>query len=125
MHRGWKVGLMALNRRTLGALIALVIVVAAFGAGYRVATVNAERAPVYTGQGYVGADQATFESGDTFYGFTSSVAWTDETGSFHDSGWPACLTKLQEVSSVRFAAQTIWVGQIGTAQVVWVDCQAH
>jgi hypothetical protein len=116
---------MAVNRRTFGALIALVIVVAAFGAGYRVASMNAERASVYTGRGYVGADLATFEVGDTAYGFRSSVAWTDAAGTFHDSGWPACLTRLQEINSVRFAADTIWSGDVGTAQVVWVDCQAH
>lgn len=116
---------MATDRRTAGALVALVIVVAAFGAGYRVAMVNAERAPVYAGDGYVGADQATFEAGDTSYGFSSSVAWTDEAGSFHDAGWPACLTTLQEVTAVRFAGEILWVGEVGTAQVVWVGCRAY
>jgi len=73
----------------------------------------------------VGADQASFQVGDTWYGFESSVSWTDSAGSFHDSGRPECLPMLQEVTRVRFAATTTWVGQVGVAHVVWVDCQSH
>lgn len=116
---------MASKRLPLGALVALFIVVAAFGAGYRIAAYNGEHPPVYTADGYVGADQATFRVGDTAYGFRSTVTWTDSAGSFHDGGWPACLPKVQEVTGVRFAGATLWVDQIGFTQVVWVDCQAH
>ena len=116
---------MTTNRRALGAFVVILIVLAAFGAGYRIATVNAERPSVYTGIGYVGEDQATFEAGDTSYGFRSAVSWTDGSGSFHAGGWPECLPKLQAVTGVRFAATTIWVDQIGFSQVVWVDCKPH
>jgi hypothetical protein len=106
-----------------GAAIALLIAVAAFGAGYWIGGDRLGHAPVYTGDGYVGADQASLQVGDTWYGFESSVSWTDSAGSFHDSGWPDCLPKLQAVTGVRFAALTTWVAQVGIAQVVWVDCQ--
>ncbi len=116
---------MITKQRALGALVVVLLAVAAFGAGYRVGGDNAAHPPVYVADGYVGADQASFQVGDTSYAFASSVSWTDDAGSFHDSGWPACLAKLQAVSGVRFAAATTWVGAIGLAHVVWVDCQDH
>jgi hypothetical protein len=116
---------MTTKQRSLSAVVAVVIAVAAFGAGYVIGGDNAAHPPVYTADGYVGADQASFQVGDTTYGFESSVSWTDSAGSFHDGGWPECLPKLQEVAGVRFAAATLWVGQVGASEVVWVDCQSH
>ena len=93
-----------------------------FGGGYMAAAQNAH-VPVFTADGYVGADQASFVIGDTTYGFRSSVAWRDAAGSEHDSGWPACLPKLQAVQDVRFAGAVLRYGTTGAAEVVWVDCQ--
>jgi hypothetical protein len=120
-----KKGRMTTRRRSLGALVALLIVGAAFAAGYRVGGDSAAHPPVYIADGHVGADQASFQVGDTTYGFDSSVSWTDSAGSFHDSGWPGCLPKLQLVTGVRFAAAALWVGQVGVSPVVWVDCRSH
>jgi hypothetical protein len=116
---------MTTRQRSLGALGAVLIVIAAFGAGYRIGGDSATHPPVYTADGHVGADQASFQVGGTTYGFVSSVSWTDSAGSFHDSGWPGCLPKLQLVTGVRFAAATVWVGQAGVSPVLWVDCQSH
>ncbi len=116
---------MVVNGRTLGALAALLIAVCAFGAGFWVRGDGAGRPPVYTADGYVGADVATFSVGDTAFGFRHSVAWTDSAGTFHESGWPECLPKVQAVTGVRFAAEVLWVGQVGWSQVIWVDCQSH
>jgi hypothetical protein len=113
------------KKRRTWALAGVLIAVAALGAGYLIGADAGAHPPVYTASGYVGADQASFLVGDTTYGFRSSVSWTDSVGSFHDSGWPQCLAKLKEVAGVRFAATTIWVGQVGISQVVWVDCQSH
>jgi len=116
---------MTTKQRTLAVLAAVVITLTVFGAGYAVGDNRATHPPVYTGDGYVGADQASFQVGDMWYGFRSSVAWTDQTGNWHDSGWPVCLPKLQTVSGVRFVGTTIWAGNIGQAQVIWVDCQGR
>ena len=114
---------MVSSRQQLLGLVVAVVVVAAFGAGYLIGGGAAAHPPVYTGDGYVGADQASFEVGDTTYGFESTVNWTDSGGAFHDGGWPDCLPKLQQVTGVRFAASTVWVGNVGVAEVLWVDCQ--
>jgi hypothetical protein len=107
-------------RRWATALLAVVLV---FGAGYWVGGERALHLPTYIGDGYVGADQASFQVGDTWYGFESSVAWTDGSGAEHSEGWPACLPKLHDVKHVRFAGAVMWHGGSGEATVVWVDCQ--
>ena len=116
---------MTAKQRTLAVLAIVFVTLTAFGVGYAVGGNNATHPPVFVADGHVGADQASFQVGDTWYGFDSSVSWTDSAGSFHDSGWPECLPMLQEVTRVRFAATTTWVGQVGVAHVVWVDCQNH
>ena len=94
-----------------------------FGAGYWIGGQQALHLPIYTADGYVGADQASFLVGDTTYGFESSVAWTDAAGSDHPNGWPDCLPKLHEVKQVRFSGAVLWHGSSGEAHVTWVDCQ--
>lgn len=102
---------------------AVLIAAGAFGAGYGLARGGAEQVPIYTADGHVGADQASFTVGDTTYGFESSVAWRDSTGAEHPGGWPSCLPKLQTVTDVRFAGADLRYGSSGSALVVWVDCQ--
>jgi len=94
-----------------------------FGAGHWIGGQQALHPPIYTADGYVGADQASFLVGDTWYGFESSVAWTDEAGAEHLGGWPDCLPKLKEVKHVRFSAAVLWHGTTGIGRVVWVDCK--
>ena len=114
-----------MRRQSLGVLLVAVIAIAAFGAGYLVRGIGGVHATMYVGDGHVGADQATFEAAGTYFGMDASVAWTDDTGTYHDGGWPSCLPKEQVVSGVRFAGATIWSGDIGQARVTWVDCQVH
>ena len=109
----------------MAGLAALLVAAAVFGSGYLAGDHAAIHPSVLVGDGYVGADQASFQVGDTWYGFQSSVSWTDSAGSFHESGWPACLPRIQAVSGVRFEVTTFWAGNIGLSPVVWVDCQAH
>ncbi len=116
---------MTMKHGIMAGLAALVVAVAMFGAGFLAGGNAATHPTVYVGDGYVGADVATFQVGDTAYGFRSSVNWTDSAGSFHDGGWPACLPKVQAVTGVRFERTTVWAGNIGFTQVVWVDCQAY
>ena len=116
---------MTTRQGALGLLGALIVAGAAFGLGARVGADAATHPAVLVGDGYVGADEASFQVGDTVYGFRSAVNWTDSAGSFHDQGWPDCLPKLQAVRGVRFVAQTVWLGTVGTTDVVWVDCRGR
>ena len=110
-------------RYGLTALAAALLAAAAFGAGLFVAGDHSLHPSIYTADGYVGGDQASFQVGDAWYGFESTVSWTDRDGSFHEDGWPECLPKVQEVKGVRIAASVIWVDGIGTSRVLWVDCR--
>lgn len=103
--------------------VALLALGLAFAAGYLVRDASHPGLTIYTGSGYVGADQASFQVGDTWYGFESSVAWTDRAGAEHANGWPACLPRLQSVQNVRFGGAVIWHGTTGEALVLWVDCR--
>jgi hypothetical protein len=117
MARSWVV---------LAAVVAVVMAAAAFGAGYWVGSDGGKIRPsIYTGDGYAGADQTSLTVGETTYGFKSTVMWTDSDGSFHQDGWPECLPKVSEVKNVRFAAAVLWVEDIGSAQVIWVDCRGR
>ena len=116
---------MTTRQRTLTVVAAALLLIVAFGGGYAAGENSATHPSVSIGDGYVGADQASFQVGDTWYGFRSSVSWTDEAGSLHDSGWPACLPKLQTVTGVRFVGTMVWADNVGSAQVVWVDCRGR
>jgi hypothetical protein len=105
------------------AAAAVLIAAGAFGAGYGLARDGPARVPIYTAGGYVGVDQASFQVGDTTYGFEGSVAWRDPTGTEHDGGWPSCLPKLQTVQGIRFAGADLRYDAFGNALVVWIDCQ--
>ncbi len=117
-----EVGIVVRSAWLVVAAVALAMVVG-FGAGYVAGRQGPVQLPILTGSGYVGGDQATLQAGDVFYGFESSVAWRDASGSEHEGGWPDCLPKLQSVQGVRFAGGDLRWGDTGIARVVWVDCQ--
>jgi hypothetical protein len=81
-----------------------------------------------TGNGQVGAEVATLWSGDTAFGFRSSVPWRDGAGAEHSAGWPACLAP-GEAKGVRFTGAVVWNGDsgpsVGHASVLWVDCEGR
>jgi hypothetical protein len=110
-----------------GVAIAVVIAVAAFNVGYKAGGGGQLQVPILVADGYVGADQASFQVGDITYGFQSTVEWTDSSGSMHEDGWPDCLPRLQQVKGLRIAAGIIYLGDTGTgeARVVWVDCRGR
>jgi hypothetical protein len=115
--------LLSMKRRSILFLCGILVVAVLFAAGWF--TRGLAGARVYVGSGYVGDAVATLFVGEDAYGFRSSVNWTDSRGSFHDGGWPDCLPHLQNVSGIRFAGETQWVGGIGTDEVVWVDCSTR
>ena len=115
-----------MSRKLSAALaVAVLVVAAAFGAGCRIGGDRALHLPIYTADCHTGADVASCQVGDWWYGFRSTVDWTDSTGSLHDQGWPDCLPRMSEVKAVRIAAAVLWVGGSGISPVVWVDCQGH
>lgn len=104
------------------AVAAVIALALAFGLGSVRATEHLGLT-IYEGNGYVGADVASFQVGDTWYAFRSTVAWTDTAGAEHPGGWPACLPRLQSVEGVRFGGAVVWHGDSGEALVLWVDCR--
>lgn len=79
-------------------------------------------APVWiSGQAHVSVQGhvATFSARNWRYGIRGSVPWYDSAGSFHDSGWPSCLT--DQTSTVRFEATQQTVNSIKV--VLAVDCR--
>jgi hypothetical protein len=103
----------------VGAAVAV-----AFTLGYATRASEHLGLTIYQANGYVGAEVASFEVGDTTYGFRSSVPWTDRAGSEHPGGWPDCLPRLHAVEGVRFGGAVVWHGSSGEALVLWVDCRA-
>lgn len=112
--------LLSMKRRPIWLLGAVLVVAVVFAAGWLARGLAGPR--IYVGSGHVGDAVATLFVGEDAYGFRSSVNWTDSRGSFHDGGWPDCLPRLQDVSGIRFAGETQWIGNIGTDEVVWIDC---
>jgi hypothetical protein len=78
-----------------------------------------------TADGSTGDKVITLESGGVSYGAKDSVAWTDSLGAIHDSGWPDCLPPSTVVKGVTFLGGMVWYGDVGQAEILWVDCRGH
>ncbi len=77
----------------------------------------------HTGQGYVGLDVLSVESGGWTYGGTiSAVQWIDSQGGWHTGGWPTCLTKYV-TQNVRFLAASVNVDGRSWRPIVAIDCR--
>ncbi|MFI5258466.1 MAG: hypothetical protein ACHQ01_02475 [Candidatus Limnocylindrales bacterium] len=113
-----------MSRKLLSVLVAVLVVAAAFGAGYWIRGNNGVHPPIYTADrcdtGEIGGSCIV---GNTTYGFESPPSWTDNVGVFHDRGWPVCLPPMSSVKGLRIAADWLFVGSGGEARVFWVDCQ--
>lgn len=59
---------MTANRRTLAVVVLALIASGLYGLGYVTGSYNATHPSILTGDGYVGADEASFQVGDTTYG---------------------------------------------------------
>ena len=113
-----------MRTRSLPLVFVVAVGVVAFGVGLVLGGTGilGVHPAMLVGDGYVGDHVATLSSGGTAYGLRASVAWTDEGGSFHDSGWPSCLARPGAVSGVKFAGSLVWHEDSGIATVLWVDC---
>ena len=70
--------------------------------------------------------------GNTTYGVSNVVAWTDAhnviRGGLSDAAeWPTCLPSVTEVKGLHFAGAWLPTGDSGglNAVVVWVDCRGR
>lgn len=114
-----------MSRKLLLALVAVLVIAAAFGAGYSFRGNNGLHPPIYTADrcDTSGEISGSCFVGSTGYGFESPPSWTDSGGVFHDSGWPTCLPPMGEIKGLRIAADWLYLGPIGETHVFWVDCQ--
>lgn len=99
------------------------VAVLAFAAGYLLRGAGPVDLTIYTGDGYVGDEQASLTAGDMTFGFETSVPWRDEAGAQHDRGWPSCLPMRQTVTDVRFGGAVVQHEGVSEARVLWVDCK--
>lgn len=116
-----------MRSRLIPTAAVLAVVLVAFVAGAVVGSTGifGVRVPTLVGDGMVGEQVATLWVGGTAYGATKSVAWRDAGGAEHDSGWPACLSTIGEVSGVRFQGAMVWHGTVGMGTILWVDCSGQ
>lgn len=79
----------------------------------------------YTSPAHVSveAKKASFQTDGWTYGFEESVAWFDGEGTFHESGWPECLTDRTTSATFLAPVRTIDVDGTGIRPVLAVDCR--
>ncbi len=109
------------RRVLLPAVLVVLALVCGFasGAAWQARASNGWR----TGQGYVGTDQVTVESGGWSYGAkVSAVEWIDAQGGLHTGDWPTCLTRFV-TQSVRFLAASVSVDGFSLRPIVAIDCR--
>ena len=105
----------------LGAVIAVAV---AGLVGFALGTRNSPTTHL-TGQANVGNGVASIRSDGTYYGVSESVPWIDDTGSFHDDGWPECFGKPGTTTRVGFGITPVTVLDAADfTSVVYVDCRA-
>lgn len=86
----------------------------------------------HTAVAHVGSNTVSIEYDDWVYGASGSVeAWIDESGSWHDSGWPRCLgvppgsgLRARDMP-VRFAAHEVTVDDQTWRPIVAIDCRTN
>ena len=113
-----------------GFVLAAALVSGAFQTGRSLA----QQADWHSGTAYLMGDPTNPGFSATIDGWTygaegSVPQWIDETGTFHDGGWPSCLRPPSLSSSrarrvpVRFAETTVRADDVGLRAVVMVDCR--
>ena len=75
------------------------------------------------GTGYSAEGAISIEANGWTYGVPMDVAWTDETGLFHERYRPSCLPASGAIVSVTFMAVAAELGGVGIRPVIWVDCR--
>ncbi len=109
--------------------VGVVLLMAAFGAGYVVGGGGSKSYTIYTGDCYTGAQTVSCYAAGVWWGASGTLAWSDAQGAAHggvnDPGsWPSCLPPLHEAKGVRFAGAMLPISPNAMeAAIVWVDCR--
>jgi hypothetical protein len=90
-------------------------------AGYAVAGLRSN-VTVLTGTFYAGDRVATAEVDGWDYGLNDGVRWLDSMNTWHEDGWPDCLSPIGTTHTVRFAWAPVDVLSVSWRQIVWVSC---
>ena len=130
VHRMRKIARMVTVRQSVGALVALAIIVSiaavvgygigvTVGAGPRMSETKVFRDVPAS----VGDSVMTAYVDDVAYGVAGEVAWVDASGSWHGRGWPACAPARSQ-SRVTFGGAVVYGPTgVGEYRVLWVDCR--
>ena len=110
------------TQRVVLAVALLLAVVIGGAAGYLIRDHRAT-ATVLTGSFYAGDHEASGRVDGWSYGLSDGVEWQDAQGSWHDSGWPDCLTPVGSTHVIRFAYTPVTGLPQEWRQVVWVSCE--
>lgn len=77
-----------------------------------------------SGTAYVGDRMFSVSVDGWTYGAADSVPWIDNEGSFHEDGWPACLSTVGASQRVTFGETDVMLPTgSGLREVLWVDCR--
>jgi len=107
-------------------IAALAILGVAFAAGYLYRDAQPTRAQIVTADCSAAWDgSGTCMAGGIGYGIPVDVEWTDNMGSINEGSNPACLPPLSSATGLRVAVGFVWVGDVGTAHVFWIDCEGQ
>lgn len=117
-------------RQSVGALVALAIIVGVAGAvGYGIgvgvgAGPRMSETKVFRDvSASVGDSVMTAFVDDVAYGVSGEVPWVDASGSWHSQGWPACAPARSQ-SRITFGGAVVH-GPTGNGdyRMLWVDCR--
>src|SRR5919204_404008 len=98
------------GRRGVWAIVAALLLAGV--AGFLIGS-NRSSVMHLEGTAHVGDHMASIESGGWFYGLSDSVYWIDGAGTHHDDGWPSCLGKAGNTTTVKFGAVPVPVSDTG------------
>jgi hypothetical protein len=118
------------RRRLALAILAIIVVVAAYGLGSLNPAIRTSTGVAYSNGGYqnVGSlvitPEASVITGGWAYGMEGAVPlWQDSEGSWHDEGWPDCLsTPGNHRITFGWVSVVTPGGGPGSREVVWVSC---
>ncbi|GAA1896139.1 hypothetical protein [Lapillicoccus jejuensis] len=109
-------------------MVACAIAVAGLiGYGWGASTAKTVTTSTYVTTAYVGDHIFSATVDGAGFGAATSVSWYDAAGSFHERGWPECLSTIGVQQTVVFGGMWVTGADPGTAmtQVAWVDCRGR
>jgi hypothetical protein len=72
---------------------------------------------------YSGDDQVSATVDGVTYGVSREVLWVDESGRWHEGGWPACVPPRKQLQITFGGAVVFGPTSAGSYRILWVDCR--